>query len=88
MFPFFLQLMAEQLGNNWSVGDSPLILVVAHGVLFKELMIHLAEHKEVGMPCPGKEYRKTKRVTEKVSQEFGIQVGEQGQSKVRRTSTF
>ena len=31
---------------------------------------------------PGKEYRKTKRVTDKVKLEFGIEVVTQGQSQV------
>ncbi len=32
------------------------VLVVAHGVLMKELLIHLAEERGVKFPCPGREY--------------------------------
>ena len=40
------------------VQQPPHVMVVAHGVLFKELMIHLAEERGVNMPCEGRAYAK------------------------------
>ena len=65
---FSSQLFASDLYDTFGEVDPeseertfqqpPHVLVVAHGVLFKELMIHLAEERGVAMPCPGREYSK------------------------------